>query len=579
MSKKPLLITLLLVPLAGLGALVFLSDGGRPAGAAPAPPPEPEPVAEAPVAEVLLRQPEAFVRAANGVTGTTVLWPLKVELELVEASFLPHQEGVPAVGSGANARLSGTISGVDERGVAAEIRFVAGANAGRVLRCDADGRFGAADLYPGLSVVEVRGPGTLGSRREVRLRRGQDQLLNIGYGRPGQVFGRVQDQKGNGLANAQVWVDGTRVLTDTEGGFYVAAVAAGPVLCEVEQDGFALYQEQVWIAGGTVTPQERMTFTLAPASELRVAVHGNVGGPGPVQLYLLSDRKAFSGAQAQRNMSFPWHRINPVEVQPGVPVTIGKLPPEVVRVHAFRPGARAPAKAVNLAGNLRDLVIDLEPAPALTGRVLAEGEPVADATVRLEAPDRVRATLGYFTEAAYFLETAVLPNLPPGMQEVKTGSDGRFSLSSWSEVSPVRFIEARDLTGSSWAGRLVQPDESEVELELHPIDVGEATLVVRFPGRHQGLPIEAWIGGSPRATQVLASDQDLEIEGLVAGRWRMKVTWRAQVIRPEEEVQVDGQEEIEIALPPECIDGQSEEQWRRAGKEYPHDIETAGTPR
>src|SRR5262245_37800237 len=275
-AKKPLWIALLSIPLAAAVLVVLFTrrDERRVVDLdppAPAPVEVPEP--EAPV-ELL---PPIEVRVHEGDATTTVLWPLKLELELVEARFLPQQEGVPPVGSGANARLSGQISDVNEQGVVADIRFVAGANTGRVLKSDPEGRFGAADLYPGLSIVEVHGPGTLGSRREVRLRRGQETLLNIGYGRPGTVFGKVQDRGGAGIAGADVSVDGTHVLTDDEGGFYLPSVAAGQVLVEVEKDGFALYQELVWIAGGAVTPADRLTFTLKPAVEMRVAVRGNAG--------------------------------------------------------------------------------------------------------------------------------------------------------------------------------------------------------------------------------------------------------------------------------------------------------------
>src|SRR5262249_15126947 len=183
------------------------------------------------------------VRQSTGPVATTVLWPLKVELELLEARFLPKEEGVPPVGSAATARLSGRVTGIGDDGVEAEIRFVAGANIGRVLRADATGRFGATDLNPGLSIVEVRAPGILGSRREVRLRRGQEQLLNVGYGRPGSVFGKVQDASGKGIEGADVTVDGTRVATDPEGGFYLQSVAAGPGLCVGDTDACARYLE------------------------------------------------------------------------------------------------------------------------------------------------------------------------------------------------------------------------------------------------------------------------------------------------------------------------------------------------
>jgi hypothetical protein len=325
--KRSLLLVLLLVLPLGIGAFLLFGTGGRAPGRERAVPVE---RAEAPAVEPHADLvPPPVVRRATGEATTTVLWPVKIELELVEARFLPKMEGVAPIGSGAGARLSGRITGVDDRGVPAEIRFLAGANSGRVLVCDGEGRFGATDLYPGLSLVEVRGAGTLGSRRELRLRRGQETLLNIGYGRPGMVMGKVQDSTGAGIDGAEVVIDGTRVVADAEGGFFLNSVAAGQVLVEVEKEGYALYQELVWVAGGTQTSGERMTFTLKPAAELRVAIGGAAGGPGPVQLFLFSDRPEYNAGSAYRNESFPWHKINPVEVWPGQTASIGQLRPEI----------------------------------------------------------------------------------------------------------------------------------------------------------------------------------------------------------------------------------------------------------
>jgi hypothetical protein len=566
--NRALLIVLVLV--GGLLALLLLADSGAPRGSerrSTSASAEVLPVPEEPRAELI---PPPSVRTASGPVRSTVLWPVKVELELLEARFLPKQEGVPPIGSGAGARLSGRIADLQDRGVAAEVQFLAGANAGRVLRADPDGRFGAVDLYPGLSVLEVRGPGTLGSRREVRLRRGQETLLNIGYGRPGSVLGKVQDSSGQGLEGAAVTIDGTRVVTDSEGGFFLQAVAAGQVLCEVEKEGFAYYQELVWVAGGATTPKERMTFTLKPEVELRVALSGGAGGPGPALVYVLSDRPEYNANSAFRNEGFPWHKLNPVEVFPGSPALIGKLRPEVVRVHVFRPGARAAVKTVNLGANQRDVVIELQPAPILRGTVVQDGKPVVNANVKLEAPDRVRATLAYFTEPSYYLETAVMPSLPPSLQETRTDHEGRFLFTAWEEASPVRYLEARGPGGGGWVGRLVQPEEREVVLELQSLELGESTLLVEFPGRHQGLPIELWIGGSPASVQVLASDQDLEIGNLVAGRWRATASWHAQPLLPPQELVLEDVERLVVPLIPECIEGQDEEQWKRAGREFPH---------
>lgn len=570
MANKPLLFALILgVPVA-LGAFWLWNEESAPAARRGADIPETvAPVrAEPDVAEPVELVPVPVVRAPEGEARTTVLWPLKIELDLVEAQFLPKEDGLPPVGSGATARLSGQVSGTNEQPVQAEIRFVAGANAGRVLRADLGGRFGASDLYPGLSVVEVRGPGTLGSRREVRLRRGKETLLNIGYGRPGSIFGLVQDQRGEPIAGAEVWVDGARVVSDEAGGVFLGSVAAGEVLVEVEKEGYARYQENFWVAGGSITPKERFTLTLAPECTLRLAVDGNVGGPGPVQVYLLSEREGWSSASMQHNQSFPWHRVNPVEVMPGRPAVIRGLPAGVVRAHAFRTGAKAPVKVLNLSQAVTDAVITLEPAPTLHGRVLRDGEPVVGATVRCEAPDRVRATLGYFRADSYFLETAVLPNLPPGLEEVTTGPEGRFSVSAWDEVFPMRYLEAR-APGGGWAGRFVKPSDQEIVLELEEMNLGDSLLRFEFPGRHQGLPVELWVGGSPREVLTLPSNRDFEIEGLLEGRWTAKVTWHSDPVFEDPELRLDGVRTLTVALPPGCIEGQDEEAWRRAGREYP----------
>src|SRR5262245_33276878 len=178
MNRPVLTVLLVALPL-GVGAFLWLASHGAERGSEHKLPPlsAEAPEESGPLAELI---PPPVVRTPSGPVATTVLWPAKVELELLEARFLPKEDGIPPVGSGAGARLSGRVSGIDDNGVPAEIHFIGGSNAGRVLHADPDGRFGATDLYPGLSVVEVRGAGTLGSRRELRLRRGQETLLNVG---------------------------------------------------------------------------------------------------------------------------------------------------------------------------------------------------------------------------------------------------------------------------------------------------------------------------------------------------------------------------------------------------------------
>src|SRR5262245_16494256 len=147
MRRSALLVLLFALPL-GIGAFALFADGDDQRGGERERPPE---SAEAPVPETLTGEeliPPPVVRVSTSEATTTVLWPVRLDLELLEPRFLPKQEGVPPIGSGATARISGRLTGFDDNGVQAEVRFVAGANAGRVLRADPEGRFGAVDLYP-----------------------------------------------------------------------------------------------------------------------------------------------------------------------------------------------------------------------------------------------------------------------------------------------------------------------------------------------------------------------------------------------------------------------------------------------
>src|SRR5262249_1902104 len=116
MKRSLLVVLLLALPLA-VGAFFQFASGGRgprdvrarPGEGAKAPATEPAPVIEL--------VPAPVVRMPSGEVPTTVLWPVKVELELLEARFLPKEEGVPPIGSGAGARFSGRIAGFNDEGV------------------------------------------------------------------------------------------------------------------------------------------------------------------------------------------------------------------------------------------------------------------------------------------------------------------------------------------------------------------------------------------------------------------------------------------------------------------------------
>ena len=504
-------------------------------------------------------------RPEAGPAISTVLYPLVVELELLEADRLSLDGDGPAIGSGANARFSGRIVSSSGHGVRATVEFVAGPNQGRVLHCDATGAFGATNLQPGLDVVEVRGPGILGSRREVRLRRRQEQLLNIGYGRPAVVYGTVTDSDGEPLEGARVSVDGQRSHTDSTGQFYVAAVASGKVLLEIEHGGYTSLRQDLNVAIGRVYRPEDLRFQLAEPASLEIVIPEAVGGPGPAQVYLLP-----SNTKVQR--TFPWYTVSPVIMAPGSVHRVDGLPATVVEVRVFHEGALASpkTKSVHLrAGENQRVEVHLKQAPLLTGSVLQDGEPASGVPVRLEAPDRMGATLAFFRETQWFLESEILPPIPPAVQEVRTDSQGRFVMTAWSDLAPTRFLQAEGLEGETWAGRMVGPDDEDVVLVLEERPQGEGSVVLHIPKRHQGLPVEVKVQGAPRDPMILPDHESLVIEGLEEGTWLLRAEWYSLPLIDDAVISVRDEYSMRLELPREAIVGHDEEAWRRAGREYP----------
>ena len=84
------------------------------------------------------------------------------------------------------------------------------------------------------------------------------------------------------------------------------------------------------------------------------------------------------------------------------------------------------------------------------------------------------------------------------------------------------------------------------------------------------------VDGAPLDRILLPAGEDLTIGDLLAGRWSLEVRWNAQTIYEElltVERDPGGRNEEptwrRIVVPRECIEGQDEEAWQRAGREYP----------
>lgn len=570
--QSPVLILVVLAVIVG-AALYVLAPSA----------PESEPVEELvvgpsgkqPVAVEPARSTEEVTLGRNEVAGfgngpvTSVLWPLVVDLELEAVADLPTLAGVElggTLGGGATARLAGRVGlGVAE-GAAATITFIAGPNKGRVLHTDADGRFGATDLLPGLSMVSIQGPGLVGAQRELRLRQRHEALLNIGFGRLGNVQGYVMADEEAPIENAIVSIDGHETRTDHEGYFYLGKLASGRTHIQIEKEGFASLREEIAVTAAFTTPIDRLRYRMVPGSTLTIAIEGNVGGPGPAEVWL-------NPGVSTRASNYPYWKLNPVQVFPNRTVTLRDLPSELIRVQVFRAGAVAEPESRNInlrASQAATHTVQLDSAPKITGVVMEDGEPVVGATVTLEAPDQVQAALRHYRQPVQFLESAFLPMPPSARQVTTTDARGRFVLSAWSDGTPARYIGAESPDGDKVALRLIDAEVDEVSLDLR--ERSEARGVVRMATnpRFQGLPIEWRVNGEPRESFVLPPGQVLEFAGLREGRWRVRARWHADELFDERGIEVtrDGVE-LGIELPDDAIVGQDREAWERAGREYP----------
>jgi len=568
-----LLLFLALVVAGGAGALLLL--GSEPPERAVSFQPQAQPVVpleeSAPSERTATLVEVEPADLGDAALGSTVVYPLEVRLSLLQRAAFQHVDGLGAIGSGARARLRGLIRGPRGEGLGATVTFVAGTNAGRTLTCDATGRFGASDLYPGLALVRVETPLRDVAEREVRLRDDQDAVLNVGFGRPSAVYGKVVDRAGDPLPGVRVTMDGQRAETDDLGEFYFPRMTCGDVvLATFEKEGYARYRETLAIAAGTTIPKDRLTFTLDTSATLKVSVNGNIGATGePAKLFVFPiSGQRVNSVRGQR--TFPWHLVSPVDIYPGGTQEIDGLPEGLVQLVLFRSGAVADRPFINIKlypGRVAHEVIDLRPAPQIKGRVMRGDKPVGSARVTLEAPNRLAATHGVLQRPTFHHEE-LLPQLPSGLQVVHTDAAGRFFFTAFPELNKGYYLTA-ETTDGLWRGATVVRDpEGEVVVEVERASQLLGSLTLGLSPRFQGLPASVFVMGAPRDPLVVAPEEEaLVIDQLEAGTWRVDVEWERELLLENMVVQVGQEREValSVVLPEGAVDGQSAEERRRAG--------------
>jgi hypothetical protein len=545
---------------AGAWWLVRASPVAKPttAGAPqPAPAAPDEPKAE-PSAD---RKPNLDAALPEGAIATTVAFPLKVDLELLASSVRPKAEGVDALGSDATARLLGSVHGKDGKGVAAEVQFVAGPNAGRRLIATREGSFGANDLYPGLSVVKIDTPCCVGSLREILLRKGRETQLNVGFGRPGSVIGAVRDAMGEPIQDAKISVDGQETRSNERGEFTFPEVASGEVIAIAEKPGYATRMEKLVVVAGESVQKGRFAFVLRPGARLEVTIEERINADNEAQLFVLPE------SPGERD--YPWFRLNPVAIYPGGTKTIEDLPARRVTLRLFHAGALATPATRTLTLREKDtesVQLHLKASPIVFGVVTDGGRPAQGAEVVLEAPARSQAALAVLGEANYLeLEREVFPDFPPAVQHARTNTLGEYVLDDSEGVSRTRYLHATSSDGKRTAWKVLRGGETRVDLALEPAR-GDGELILQMAGRTQGLPVEIRVDGAPRDAQVLAPGQDLHVAGLAPGTWKFSARWNEESIFDGMLIDLREETTLSLTLPEGAIVGQDADTRKRAGK-------------
>lgn len=522
-----------------------------------------------PVGDEELVDPNASERSmvAASSEATTVVYPLEVELTFAAplTTAATGGERPEPIRSGANARLEGSLRGTGGKPLGGTVTFVHGPNAGRVLQTDSAGRFGAGDLWQGLSVVRIDAAGGRQIEREVQLGQLRTQPLHIGFANTSRLQGTVTDARGKPIENAEVFVDGRLAMTNADGIFGFTGVPAGKLAATVRKDGFAITRREFGLGLQKTVIPEQFKIQLSEASSLEISVGARAGNAGPSTVVLMP---AAGAGRELVQRGFPWYEINPIEVPVRGSVTVSGLPAETVALYAFHGGAQMknPGETVRLfPGRTSSIEVDFKVGPALRGVVTDAERPASGARVVFEAADQSVATaraLGQRSPRSS--QEMVMPRVPAARAEVTTDAKGRFSFSRSVGSVSTYYVTATSRDGTKEASQSVGPEVTNVALSLSPKVADEGVLTVELPGRFQGLPIEARIDGVPNDPYVLSATDALRFDGLSLGSWVLSARWRGTDVVARRVVVVDAEgATIEGDLPGGAKEGQTPEERAR----------------
>jgi len=137
-------------------------------------------------------------------SGTTVVYPLEVELTLLLPGEVEVPDDVMSIGADATAGLEGSLTGTGGKPIPGTVEFIYGPNGGRTLRANERGRFGASDLLQGASIVRVTCPGGKVAVREVVLAQLSTAELHLSFESLATIAGTITDSSGAPLQSVEV---------------------------------------------------------------------------------------------------------------------------------------------------------------------------------------------------------------------------------------------------------------------------------------------------------------------------------------------------------------------------------------
>lgn len=368
---------------------------------------------------------------------------------------------IPREGRTASLVLKVTRQGL---GIAAELHVLAGAEAGRQWSTDADGQLELRDLLPGVARVEVRAAGGWTCRRELALRHGREANWELDFGDHGRVTGHVRDADGLPLADARLELDGVEVSVRADGSFDARRHASGAAQLVARHERFVDQLHRLPGEPGASTVE----LSLPRGGRLVVSAPGLAELGDQAVDVLLSPRGAPVVAMGPGS-AFPWAHLPPLRVPAGGRLVLEGLPTTQVQVLAWHPRARArPLSGWVSPERPCELALELEPLELVHGRVLRDGEPVADAPVRavFANPARERKqALGAHGQLSDRVPVALPAHVD---QQLRSDADGRFELGLHPDHPRPLYVSVGDPRGG--------------ETRTRRVDVGDVELVVELPG-------------------------------------------------------------------------------------------------